>query len=212
LTGVTRAVVHDIDNPIAESFFHTKRDESKNVIFSAAVISPRKNTLMLIEALAKLQATGCDAELRLAGTVTNEAYGRALVAKIAEYKLGDRVRLLGGVPSERIVEELCAASVFALVSLEENSPMGIEEAMAIGVPVVTSNRCGMPYMVQHGQTGFLVNPLDPADIARRLGTLLTDDSLRAQMGQKAQRIAQERFHPAVVARRTREVYRDALEP
>ena len=89
--------------------------------------------------------------------------------------------------------------------------MGIEEAMAIGVPVVTSNRCGMPYMVQHGQTGFLVNPLDPGDIARRLGALLKDDSLRTHMGQKAQRVAEERFHPTVVARRTREVYLDVLE-
>jgi glycosyltransferase involved in cell wall biosynthesis len=211
LTGLTMATVHDIDNPIAESFFHNTRDEKRNVIFSAAVISPRKNTLMLVEALAKLRAAGCDAELRLAGTVTNEAYGQSLRAKVAEYKLGDRVHLLGSIPSERIVEELCSASVFALVSLEENSPMGIAEAMATGVPVVTSNRCGMPYMVQHGQTGFLVNPLDSGDIARRLGVLLKDDSLRTHMGQKAQRVAEERFYPAVVACRTKEVYLDALE-
>ncbi len=211
LTEVTASVVHDIDNPIAESFFRVDRNEGKPIIFSAAVICPRKNTLILLDAFAKLRADGSNAELRLAGPVTEPAYGEALRAKIAHYKLEHAVILLGSIPRDRIVQELSAASVFALVSLEENSPMGIEEAMAIGIPVVTSNRCGMPYMVQHGETGFLVNPHDPSDIARRFATLLNDEALRQRMGCKAQRLAQERFHPAVVARRTREVYLEALE-
>jgi glycosyltransferase involved in cell wall biosynthesis len=210
LTGVTTSIVHDIDNPIAESFFQVERTADKPVIFSAAVICPRKNTLTLLEAFAKLRAEGSKAELRLAGPVTEPAYGEKLRERISEYKLEHAVTLLGSIPRDRIVQELATASIFALVSLEENSPMGIEEAMAIGIPVVTSNCCGMPYMVQHGGTGFLVNPHDPADIARRFAMLFNDDTLREQMGNKAQSIAQERFHPAVVARRTREVYLEAL--
>jgi len=202
--------VHDIDNPIAESFFRVDRNEGKPVIFSAAVICPRKNTLMLLDAFAKLRADGSNAELRLAGPVTDYAYGEALLAKITQNKLEHAVTLLGSIPRDRIVQELAAASIFALVSLEENSPMGIEEAMAIGIPVVSSNRCGMPYMVQHGETGFLVNPHDPFDIARRFAMLLSDAALRQQMGHKAKSIAQERFHPVVVARRTREVYLEVL--
>ena len=88
--------------------------------------------------------------------------------------------------------------------------MAIEEAMAAGVPVVTSNRCGMPHMVADGASGFLVDPGDPDDIARRMGQLLTDDQLRRSMGRKSQEIAKERFHPAAVARRTLEVYQQAV--
>ena len=88
--------------------------------------------------------------------------------------------------------------------------MGIEEAMAAGVPVVTSNRCGMPYMVRDGETGYLVDPHDPADIARRLEALLTDDALRSSMGKQATAIALDRFHPDRVARRTVEVYKTAI--
>jgi glycosyltransferase involved in cell wall biosynthesis len=98
------------------------------------------------------------------------------------------------------------AAVFTLVSLEENSPMGIEEAMAAGMPVVTSNRCGMPYMVRDGESGFLVDPNNPDDIANRLGQLLKDDELRRSMGAKGREIALDRFHPAKVAARTLEVY------
>jgi glycosyltransferase involved in cell wall biosynthesis len=206
LTGIATGVIHDIDNPIAEPFFRITRSERKGVIFSGATICPRKNTLGLIDAFARLVAAGSDAELRLAGSVTDAAYGRHVQERIRAHGLTHRVSLLGAIDTEQVGKELAAASVFALVSLEENSPMGIAEAMAIGVPVVTSNRCGMPYMVRHAETGFLVNPHDAQDIAWHLQTLLANDHLRAAMGEKARQIAQDRFHPNAVARRTREVY------
>jgi glycosyltransferase involved in cell wall biosynthesis len=87
--------------------------------------------------------------------------------------------------------------------------MGIEEAMAVGVPVVASNRCGMPYMVRHGETGYLVDPLDPEAIAGRLGQLLVDAGLRERMGEASRLLARERYHPAAVAARTRQVYFEA---
>jgi glycosyltransferase involved in cell wall biosynthesis len=88
--------------------------------------------------------------------------------------------------------------------------MGIEEAMAVGVPVVTSNRCGMPYLVRHGETGFLVDPLDVEDVAEHLAAALRSPDLRQAMGDRCRTTARERFHPLAVAARTREVYRRAL--
>jgi glycosyltransferase involved in cell wall biosynthesis len=210
LSGIATGVIHDVDNPIAGSFFDIPRRERPDTVFSAAVISPRKNTLSLIDAFARLVAGGIDAELRLAGPMIDSAYGRRVEERIREHGLGGRVVLLGSVPAGQVREELSSSAVFALVSLEENSPMGIEEAMAAGVPVVTSNRCGMPYMVRDGESGYLVNPNDPEDIARRLGRLLRDGELRKAMGKRSRRIALERFHPAVVARRTHEIYLEAL--
>lgn len=210
LTGIATGVIHDIDNPISERFFEISRSERKGVIFSAAVISPRKNTLTLIDAFAKLISEGLDAELRLAGSVVEPRYGRFVEERIRAHRLQDRVLMLDRISTDQIMKELSAASIFALVSLEENSPMGIEEAMAARVPVVASNRCGMPYMVRHGETGFLVDPKDSGDIAWRMKQLLDDDTLRNKMGEKSHLIAQDRFHPKVVAHRTREVYLEAV--
>ncbi len=210
LNGIARGVIHDIDNPIAEECFQVRRDECRGTIFSAGHLCRRKNTLGLLEAFRRLVTVGMDVRLRLAGNASEREYERRIHEFIRSHKLDNRVDLLGGIPARCVREELAHASVFALVSFEEGSPMGIEEAMAAGLPVVTSNRCGMPYMIRDGETGYLVDPSDPDDIAWRLGQLLQDDGLRARMGEKARQIALDRFHPDVVARRTREVYLRAI--
>lgn len=211
LSGIARGVIHDIDNPISEPFFEIDREERQGRVFCAAAITPRKNTLALIDATADLVSDGLDVELRLAGSLDDAVYVQQVRQRINDLGLAGRVLLLGGLSTEQIIQELSTASVFALVSLEENSPMGIEEAMAARVPVVTSNRCGMPYMVRDEESGFLVDPNDRADIAGRLAELLKDGRRRQAMGAKARDIALDRFHPTNVAMRTRQVYLRASE-
>lgn len=209
LSGIAKGVIYDIDNPIDASFFELERAEEKNILFSAATICPRKNTLNLAKAFSTMVNQGIDAQLRLAGPIVNQKYGDELKAYIKDNNLEDKVILLGQIPETGMREELSRASVFGLVSLEENSPMGIEEAMAVGMPIITSNRCGMPYMVQHEGNGCLVNPCDLNDITRHLVRLFENKPLRAQMSALSRQIAQERFHPVKVATRTRRVYEEA---
>jgi glycosyltransferase involved in cell wall biosynthesis len=211
LIGVARGKVHDIENPIAPACFDVERREQGLIVFSAAVICRRKNTLALVEAFARVVKAGADARLRLAGPVTEPSYGAAVERRIHELGLDARVDRLGSIDAAAVRRELAAASVFALVSLEENAPLGIEEAMAAGVPVVASNRCGMPYMVQHGETGYLVDPEQVEDITRRLTTLVEDARLRRVMGDSARAVARLRFHPDAVAHRTRDVYVEAMD-
>jgi glycosyltransferase involved in cell wall biosynthesis len=201
------AVIRDIDNPIAEQFFDTPSQPDPGRVFSAAVISQRKNTQMLVRAVQVLRDRGVDVQLRLAGPVVEAGYGKALQQLIDQAGLGDQVHLLGSIPSSRVLEELQRASAFALVSLEENSPMGIEEAMAMRLPVVSSNRCGMPYMIDHGTSGYLVDPFDAEDIA---GALERSLARTAALGAESRRIAERRFHPREVARRTLEFYKEIL--
>lgn len=211
LAGIARGVIHDIDNPIAPECFALDRREVPGTIFSAAVLTQRKNPLALVEALAVVRRAGIDAKLRLAGAPVEPQYVANLHRRIAQLGLQEHVALLGSISSAAVREELAQASVFALVSFEEGSPMGIEEAMAAGVPVLTSNRCGMPYMVRNGESGFLIDPHDTADIADRLIGMLGNPELRAAMSESSRAIARDRFHPATVARRTLDAYRQASE-
>lgn len=211
VSGLSKAVIFDIDNPISSDFFEIQRNEGKGIVFSAAHINPRKNTLSLIEAACLLKKRGVDIELRLAGKITDAQYGNLIEEAINRCGLRECVKMLGVVGSDRIRDELSTASIFALVSHEENSPMGIEEAMAAGVPIVTSNKCGMPYMVNHRASGLLVDQMKPEDIANKIAFLLTNDAERKRMGEHAKRVAQERFHIDVVAKRTFDTYQEILD-
>lgn len=205
--GVT---IHDIDNPISDIYFHVRNEPSNHRIFSAAAICPRKNTLSLVKAIHELKIRGMDVELRLAGTVTNKEYGDLVTEYIAKNKIGDNVRLLGKLSSSDVISELSKSSIFALLSLEENSPMGIEEAMAVGIPVVTSNLCGMPYMVKNYESGYLVNPNNIKEIAEKINNVLSSAELRQSMAKKGRDIAFERFHSDKVALQTKRVYEDCI--
>lgn len=211
LRGVARGVIHDIENPVGLDCFSVQREERRGVIFSAAAICRRKNTLGLIKAFVEAGRTHPALRLRIAGAVTESDYGEIVQRFTQESGMADRIDFLGSVGTTQIRQELIHASIFALVSFEEGAPMGIAEAMAAGVPIVTSNRCGMPYMLRHGESGYLVNPHDTADIARCFDRLTHDDALRARMGQAARAFAERSFHPAAVAERSVRVYQDAIE-
>ena len=204
------ADIHVIDNPVAAEFFDIQRNEQPGDIFSAATLSQAKNTLGLLEAFALLVADGYDAHLRLAGGYLRADYHVAVCDFIRTRGLEQRVTLLGSIPAARVREELSRASVFALASLQESAPMCVAEAMAAGLPVVAPNIAGLPHMICDTVSGYLVNPRDKHDIARRLGEVIGDADRRQKMGQAGRDIARQRFDPARVAARTRDVYQQAL--
>ena len=202
---------YEISNPIASSFFEFKREEKKGVIFSAAELCQRKNTLNLVKACKLLIEKGYDIQLRLAGSGLRSKYGRKIEGYVIDNKLKNRIMLLGQISTLEILEELKTASIFGLVSLEENSPMGIQEAMAFGIPIVTSNRCGMPYMVENGRSGYLVDPYDLNQIANALRNILDDDDLRYKMGNYARLSAFKNYSSKEIAIKTYETYLKILK-
>ncbi|CAM2866162.1 glycosyltransferase family 4 protein [Moritella viscosa] len=210
VSSVSSAMVYDIDNPISDKFFALVRSEKVGTIFTSAVICSRKNTLQLVKAVGLLVGAGYNVQLRIAGSVGNSLYAKEQQKWILDNNLTEHVHLLGRISTEEVMKELSRASIYALTSLEENSPMGIEEAMAAGVPVVTSNRCGMPYMVKNGETGYLVNPFNEQHIADKLREILDSKELQLAMAAKSKELALDLYHSDNVARRTHAVYRDIL--
>ena len=206
LEPLTRAAIHDIDNPIDERFFRIEHAPEAGRVLCVGWISHRKNTLGAVQALAEVARRGVASTLVIAGRPKEQAYYDEVRACIAANKLEDRVEFLGHVNHERLQHELARAAVFLLPSRQENSPMAIAEAMAVGVPVIAANRCGMPFMVEEGGSGYLVDPENTGEIAKRLATLLREPKQAAAMGRRGREIAEARFHPDAVARKTRDLY------
>ena len=204
---LTDACIYDIDNPVDDRFFRIVRRPEPGRVLCTGWINERKNTLGSVEAFARVAAGHAGATLAIAGEASQAEYLGRVKQSVDGHGMANRVEFLGHVNHARLVQELSRASVFLLPSRQENAPMAIAEAMAAGIPVIASNRCGMPYMISEGQTGFLIDPESTDWIARRLEELLAAPELAHRMGQAGHCVALDRFHPRAVAEKTLAVYR-----
>jgi len=125
----------------------------------------------IIEALRELPA---DVDLLVAGDGDMEQPWRELAARQG---LAARVTFLGNVPHAKIPLYIRAADVFVLNSRYEGLSHTLLEVLTLGTPIVASNVCGNPEVVEHGVNGFLVDPFDTQALATQIRTLLDDPAL-----------------------------------
>jgi glycosyltransferase involved in cell wall biosynthesis len=115
--------------------------------------------------------------------------GEELRRQIDDMHLQNNVELTGAKPQTQLRGRLAAANVFVLPSVMDpdggmdNLPTVIMEAMATGLPVVSTNIGGIPEMIIDNETGFLVQPGDTAAMADAIETVINDSSLAARLGQ-----------------------------
>lgn len=150
------------------------------VLFLGNLI-PGKGYGELIRAAELLAEAGVDLELVLAGGGMAERTRRQI---LAESTIADRIRFTGPVDGAEKNVLLSEADVLALPSYYENEahPLVILEAMAAGLPVVSTRYVAIPEMVEDGVTGLLVAPRDSAELAAALRGLAEDPSMRRRMG------------------------------
>ncbi len=210
----SQAAIHDIDNPVDDRYFTItpadQTDQDKRVLI-LGWINERKNTLGAVRAMAHAISSGATGTLVVAGEAKLSTYKEQLLREIRTLGMENHVEFLGHINREQLKSELRRTSVLLLPSLQENAPMAISEAMAASIPVVTSNRCGMPYMVTDGESGFLIDPTNSVQIGSRLKELLLSPTLCRKMGACGREIALSRFHSDVVAAKTRAVYENMLQ-
>jgi colanic acid/amylovoran biosynthesis glycosyltransferase len=140
---------------------------------------PEKGQAVLLEAVAELAARGIDVELALAGEGSMRP---ELERSAARLGIAERVAFLGAVGQEDLQELYEQAAVFCLPSFAEGVPVVLMEAMAMGVPVVTTRIAGIPELIENGHSGVLVAPGRADEIADSLSHLIGDPELRQQLG------------------------------
>jgi len=206
--GRTHAQWHRIDNPIPDDFFALDNRERSGRILFVGTITEVKDILTLLKALVIMsqEMGSLSFHLRLAGRTTSPRYEEMLRDYVSENGLGKVVAFLGMLDKKALLKEYAECAVLVLPSRQENAPMAIIEAMAAAKPVVATRVGGIPDLVEHGKTGFLVEPGDALSMAHSITKLLSDAELRLRLGAQARRQASARFRLAEVARKYREVY------
>jgi len=122
-----------------------------------------------------------------------------LRTQIEQFGLSHHVELLGPKRQREIIDDLTAATVFALPSVidgeggMDNLPSVIMEAMASGLPVISTPIGGIPEMVVENSTGFLVPPKDSASLADAIEKVILDPPLARRLGENGHQRACELF-------------------
>jgi glycosyltransferase involved in cell wall biosynthesis len=191
------ANVHVVHHGLPLGRYPVKTDYRPGLrLFSAARLVPKKGLPDLLEALAELREAGHAVQCRIAGDGPERG---PLEARSAELGLGDAVRFLGYLPHEGVIEEMRAANAVVLPSIPQPSgdrdgiPNVLIEALALGVPVVSTRFSGIPELVTEGEQGLLVPPGEPAALARALRTLGPDAELQQRMGRAGRRKIEQEF-------------------
>jgi glycosyltransferase involved in cell wall biosynthesis len=165
---------------------------------------PRKNVCMLLRAYATVRRDVPDApKLILAGIAapTEEDWGVA-----SELGISHWVEFRENPPVEELAKLYREATLFVLSSNEEGFGIVLAEAMASGLPVVSTHCGGPESIVVEGSTGYLTPVGDDQAMAMRISELLTDAVKRGQMGREARRVAVQRFSIEGTGRAYVEVY------
>jgi glycosyltransferase involved in cell wall biosynthesis len=109
--------------------------------------------------------------------VAGDGEERAALERLA----GERVRFVGALPRERVLELFAAADASVLSSSWENFPHSLVEALAVGAPVIATRVGGVPEIVEDGVNGLLVPAGDVGALAGAIRRFFSDDALRARL-------------------------------
>ncbi len=188
--------------------------EEAPLIVSAGRLVPKKGFADLLCALQLLAEAGRPFHC--------EIYGEGplrveLADQIHCLGLEDRVALKGAYTQDRLASLLQRAAVFVLTPAVDDEgdrdgiPNVIAEAMACGLPVVSTRLSGIPELVEPGLNGLLVAPHDIQAISRGLASLLEDGATRQRLGAAARRTVVERFDQRRGAARLAHLFEEAVE-
>ena len=199
--GIAAGRISIIENGVDTSRYQAAQDPvqvrdelevgpDEDVVLMVAALRPEKAHEALVAATGRLVRKGRRLRVLLAGDGPQR---ESLERQIAAEGLRGRVTLLG---IRHDVQRLLGASdVLVLPShpVVETLPLCVLEAMAAGVPVVASRVGSVPEVVRHGETGILITPADPGELAAGIDRILGDREGARAMAERAARLVQERY-------------------
>ncbi len=165
-------------------------------LLSVGRFCEKKGFAYLLEACQQLQIAGVNFHCNLVGYGPLQA---ALEAQIQALELTERVTLVGQLTQDQVIEQYGQADVFVLPCLvtddgdRDGIPNVLLEAMALGVPVVSTAISGITELVQSGQNGLLIAEKDVAALTAALLQLEQDTALRQRLGQAGSRTVHQNF-------------------
>jgi len=182
------------------------RKTERPVVVAVGRLIPRKRVDWMIQMAADLRQNGTSFDLWVIG----DGPERARLAELSHgLGLMEAVTFWGSRPDvERI---LPAADVYLHCAWAEGLPNSLQEAMAVGLPVVAPRTAGIPEIVADGREGLLYEAQDYIGCRERLRTILSDTELRSELANSSKIRAETSFSPERMAEELLHFYSELLE-
>lgn len=165
-------------------------------IVSIGSLNPKKGHDTLLHAVSKIRAAGVNLTCDIVGEGSERPYLESLHE---ELHLGDSVRLLGSMSNDLAQEQVRGADAFVLACRigprgdRDGIPVALMEAMAMGVPVISTQVSGIPELVVDGVTGLLCPPDDVDSLAKAITSLLADHHHSLDLSRRAREHMESEF-------------------
>jgi glycosyltransferase involved in cell wall biosynthesis len=183
--GLDPKRVSVLPNPAPDVPSMPPRDELRrelrldgDALVFAGRLGPQKAVGVLLEALSGVDGVS----LVVAGDGPERA---GLERRATELGVDGRVRFLGGVPRETVLQLFAAADASVLPSAWENFPHTVVEALSVGCPVIATSVGGVPEVVRDGENGLLVAPNDAPALRDAIQRFFSDPELRQRLAAAA---------------------------
>lgn len=150
-----------------------------------------KGHRILIQALALLQSRGQDYKCALIGDGPERCDLESLAGHLG---IADKVRFMGSMAHQQTLTLVSQADVFVLASFAEGLPVALMEAMALGIPCVSTPIAGIPELIRNEENGLLTAPSNPVDLCLALDRLAKSAELRWQLGEQARAEVEDRYN------------------
>lgn len=177
------------------------------IVLSLGRLNQRKGTYDTLQAIPQVLKSCPDVRFWFGGDGDVDRVSEIVSAA----PWGKRVHLLGWVRGRSKEKVLRQANIFLLPSYFEGLPMAILEAMAYGLPVVSTAVGGIPEVITDDVTGFLVEPGDIAAITNKIVSLIQNPTLQERISTEAQQYVKDKFEINTILHKLYEIY-DSLEP
>jgi len=187
-----------------DEFQWLPRDPLRPVFLSNRNFEAHYDVTTILEAFSGIQSEIRDARLLVVG----DGPLRGEIHATSERMTLRNVEFFGRVEHSRMPEFYAEADVYLNSPYVDNMPNSILEAYACGLPVVSSNAGGIPYIVRDGESGLLVPPRDPSALARAALRLFHEPGLAASLAAQGLREVQERYAWARVRDQWVDLYRE----
>ena len=208
--------IHNVYHGIDLKMFDGSPKEKPKLpfkILTVARLTEKKGLPTLFAALKNLKDEGIEFEHSLIGDGDDK---EKILHLIHDLELSEQCNWLGTTTHTEVLQAFEKSDLFALsCKIAENGdrdgiPNVLVESLAMGVPAISTSVSAIPELIKHGETGYLVPPSSPDELAAGIKKMLTDQSLRETIISNGRKFVEEYFDNQVQTKRLQKIFKDQI--